>query len=45
MRHGVLVEEGEFKSFLLTIDALDAVSKISEYKVCAVKVEAWKKRA
>lgn len=30
---------------LLTIDALDAVSKIPEYKVCAVKVEAWKKRA
>ena len=30
---------------LLTINALDAVSKIPEYKVCAVKVEAWKKRA
>ena len=30
---------------LLTIDALDTVSKIPEYKVCAVKVEAWKKRA
>ncbi len=31
----------EVAANLLTIDTLDPVAKIPEYKVCAVKIEAW----